>query len=376
MSWFNSEKRQALAEAREIRYALYKNLTYSRDTLASKDVETLEQLIEYWDRAVTEHDMDSVQKLKKESLKVHGHLFPAGPWDSLRENIEVFVVAIVIALAVRSYFLQPFKIPTGSMQPTLNGVQVTRMDAPMPSLPQRLFEMVAYGRTYGTIESPQGGLITAMRGGSITPWFEYTDVYIGDRPVRVWANPHAVSQGLKFGVGSDVPAGGMMRYRIDTGDQVLVNKVIYNFRKPKRGEVFVFKTTGISFIEDQLRRMGQDGSQFYIKRCVGVPGDLLCVDPPYLKVNGSVIHDPPAFDRVYSRKNGYNGYSPKVGPDQKFLTSPTDTYQVQPDYYWAMGDNSFNSSDSRFFGPVPADNLIGTGFIVYWPFTSHWGLIH
>lgn len=373
MSWFNNSKSAALREAREMAYALRKNYIYARDTLAPADAELAQKQLEALENAIALEDVSAIEKLKKEILKLANRIFPSTPWDGWRENVEVFVVAIVIALGVRSYFLQPFKIPTGSMQPTLNGVQIAAIQQSPPAWPTRLFEMVAYGRTYGTISSNQGGIITGMRGGSITPWFEYTDIYIGDRSVRIWANQQAVQRDLGFRNGDAVPAGRTLNFRVDTGDQVLVNKVIYNFRKPSRGEVFVFKTTGIRYIEDSLRSSGIDGSQFYIKRCVGIPGDVLNIEPPYLKLNGSIIHEPAAFDHVYSLKDGYRGYG--ILPHQNYLQNSQESYTVQTDNYWAMGDNSYHSSDSRFWGPVVRTNLVGTGFVVYWPFTSHWGLI-
>jgi signal peptidase I len=48
---------------------------------------------------------------------------------------------------------------------------------------------------------------------------------------------------------------------------------------------------------------------------------------------------------------------------------------VPKDGYFAMGDNSYNSYDSRYWGPVPQENLVGRGLFVYWPFNRHWGLI-
>lgn len=372
MSWFSNPKSETIKEAREIHYALNKNFVYSRDVLSAKDITVMQELLANYSNAINAGDVPALEKLKKEALKVAGRLFPSSPWDGIRENVEVFVVAIVVALGVRTYFLQPFKIPTGSMQPTLNGVQIVATQEPMPALPMRLFDMVVRGRTYGTIDSLEGGIITGVEGGSITPWFEFTNVYIGDRKIRIWANMQSVQKDLGFIKGKSVPAGSTLNYRVDTGDQVLVNKVIYNFRRPNRGEVFVFKTTGIEAIEGPRHQKGQEGSQFYIKRCVGTPGDVLALDPPYLKVDGSVVHSD-AFDRIYSLKDGYRGYCIHLG--QNYLQSPQDNYTVSPQHYWAMGDNSYQSFDSRYWGPVDQQNLVGTGFIVYWPFTSHWGLI-
>ena len=58
------------------------------------------------------------------------------------------------------------------------------------------------------------------------------------------------------------------------------------------------------------------------------------------------------------------------------LASPQQTFRVPENHYFAMGDNSYNSFDSRYWGPVAEANLVGRGLLVYWPFTRHWGLIH
>ncbi|RYY23146.1 MAG: signal peptidase I, partial [Sphingomonadales bacterium] len=57
------------------------------------------------------------------------------------------------------------------------------------------------------------------------------------------------------------------------------------------------------------------------------------------------------------------------------LGFPQSTYTVPKDGYFALGDNSFNSLDSRAWGPAPERNIMGRGVLVYWPFTSHWGRI-
>jgi len=66
----------------------------------------------------------------------------------LRENVEVVIVAIVIALAVRTYFLQPFAIPTGSMQPTLNGIIATKTETPPPNIVSQALQKVLFFRTW------------------------------------------------------------------------------------------------------------------------------------------------------------------------------------------------------------------------------------
>ena len=80
------------------------------------------------------------------------------------------------------------------------------------------------------------------------------------------------------------------------------------------------------------------------------------------------------FKRVMDAHDGYHGYS-NPGPNAKYLTSSEATFHVPDRSYFALGDNSYNSSDSRYWGLVPEENLVGRGVIVYWPFAPHWGFI-
>jgi len=57
------------------------------------------------------------------------------------------------------------------------------------------------------------------------------------------------------------------------------------------------------------------------------------------------------------------------------LLAPDAIFHVPEQRYFALGDNSYNSYDSRWWGPVPEENLVGRGLLVYWPFNRHWGLI-
>ena len=157
----------------------------------------------------------------------------------------------------------------------------------------------------------------------------------------------------------------------------------YNFRTPSRGDVFVFNTQNIA-------KMGNHGppprspSQFYIKRLIGTPGDELRIAPPELFINGARAKGA-AFERVMSAQDGYRGYSNKAEikyPNgqvsqqmMNYLNSPDATVKVPEHRYWAMGDNSYHSSDSRDWGTVPQENIMGRGLLVYWPFASHWGRI-
>ncbi|MCP5542262.1 MAG: signal peptidase I, partial [Akkermansiaceae bacterium] len=151
---------------------------------------------------------------------------------------------------------------------------------------------------------------------------------------------------------------------VETGDQVIVDKFTYHWIRPKRGEVFVFTTNNIPGIQSTIdARMG---SQHYIKRLAGTPGDHLRVEEPNLYINGEIAKEP-GFQRVMAGEGYYRGYS-----DQGIHRD----VRLGPEDYFALGDNSFNSSDSRYWGRVPAENIVGRALFVYMPFGNHWGPIH
>jgi signal peptidase I len=311
----------------------------------------------------------------------------------MRENVEVFLVAIVIALGVRTYFLQPFTIPTGSMQPTLNGVIGHKSDAPPPNPLVRALQVAAFGRDWVNVTAAADGerivgveeyktlgfgrtgfgftrteITTEQKQGDEKEVIRrYTLAGASDTIVRYFLQP----TGYSYSAGEPIARG-----YIDTGDHVFVDKISFHFRKPSRAEVFVFNTQGIPTHEN---RMHPDGpSQYYIKRLAGLPGDVLRVDAPQLFINGEPARDP-RFRRVIEMKEpGYNGYGNgrKVGFTSGILIDPDVTFPVPPKNYFAMGDNSYSSSDSRDWGPVPEQNLMGCAVFAYWPFGSHWGLIH
>mgnify|MGYP001826123973 FL=1 len=157
----------------------------------------------------------------------------------------------------------------------------------------------------------------------------------------------------------------------------MVNKFSYHFRRPKRGEVFVFNTRGISGIT--LDNQAQ-GSQHYIKRLCGVPGDTLGIekDDPRLYVDGEPAKDA-MIERVWADEEaGYRGYMFVPGVPPEWMhgehSASRRSYPLADGEYMALGDNSYNSSDSRMWGVVPEQNLVGPALFVYWPF-EHWGRI-
>jgi signal peptidase I len=394
--------RAVLSESELIYSSLQRNRLYEQDALAPHDLEAVEALEQRYPPLLKAKDVDALAALNKEVLKLGHRLFPPSPWDGWRENVEVFVVAAIMALAIRTFFLQPFKIPTGSMEPTLFGIEPVPTQTPPPNFLVQSWDFLIHGQTFSRVVTQQGGKIIGLTPGQMTIWFEYTDVHLatdngGEETKRIWIRESDVE--TKLGIypyGSTdhdgkvhneiYPPGGVLaNYVTQTGDQVLVDKVTYNFRPPRRGEVIIFKTTGIDIPNEGSPE--EEGSQDFIKRCIALAGDTVEVRPPQLFVNGQLAAGSPIFAKQFARADGYPGYtlvnSDSFAGTTKDTSRPFDpydsgnaqSYYVQPDDYWAMGDNSPHSLDSRYWNGVPKQNLIGRGYFVFWPFTSRWGWI-
>ena len=313
---------------------------------------------------------------------------PGYRYSALRENLEVLFVAIVLAMAIRAYFGQPSRIPTGSMQPTLNGIiaypapeaaksgaeTMTSDDYEMPGFWQRLADKIWYGRSHVEMISDRDGDFASMLGENFSDRNEFnllpvTTLETRDgQTFRVSGTKSRVAELMNnnlFGLSStaslkkgDVIARGF----VDTGDWVVVDRFTYHWRKPKRGEVFVFTTHDIP----GATRDSNGGEQHYIKRIGGVPGDKLEIEPPRLFVNGEPATEF-GIQRVMSAEDGYEGYQ---------LDGSAENYtDVPPGKYVALGDNSRGSQDSRSWGFVPRENIVGRAVAVYFPFGHHFGRI-
>ena len=340
-------------------------------------IEELESAVKKGDGADRKTVEEMIERVDKNFSKVQ----PATGDATLRENCEVILVALVLAIGIRAYFLQPFKIPTGSMQPTLNGIIThdVKPSQPLPNFFTRVFDYFWLGRTYADAVSAQDDRVTAMEPHKYLGFLNYTriscasgrhyDVYVPREKIALTQNNPDFFQlfvGQTFKAGESIIHG-----YVDAGDQVFVDKFTYNFRQPHREDVFVFSTAGIRMTP----RADADPnikSEFYIKRLAGEPGDTLRIAQPQLFINGALAQGK-YFSRVMSLRDGYRGYSNTIGAR---LRTPEQTFTLPPETYFALGDNSFNSSDSRDWGTVPAHNVIGRGLFVYYPFTRHWGPIH
>jgi signal peptidase I len=363
-------------EAKLVLRAARKLLRYRRDVLPEKQLIGLREGITRLEVAMRKNSREDTTAATEKLHGLFDQAAPRPPLAGLRENTEVILVALVIALGVRAYFLQPFKIPTGSMQPTLYGVTGTPTLDPLPSWPVRVADFVLRGRTWIDVTADSDDSVIGLREVTRFHFFTSTEIITRTRTYRVPAPLNVVRTDFKIYPGRPLVAGQpIVRGHADSGDQLFVDKVSYNFVRPKPGDVFVFRTTGIRRIEAGIAP-GM-GSQYYIKRLAATGGQTLRIDPPNLYVNGQVS-EIPSLQRVMSCQDGYAGYSNSSAGGGSFpiLGSPETEYTVPRASYFALGDNSYHSSDSRYFGPVPEQNVVGRGLVVYWPFVGRWGLIN
>lgn len=137
-----------------------------------------------------------------------------------------------------------------------------------------------------------------------------------------------------------IPSGSM-RPTLLEGDKIFVNKYTYRFNPPQRGDIIVFKFPG-------------DMKKDFIKRLVAFDGEEVEIRSGKIFVGGKALEDQESFGKFY-----YYNHDPFGGPNEKI--------HVPADSYYVLGDNSANSTDSRFWGFVPKKNMIGKAIFRWWP---------
>jgi len=389
-----------------------KFVDYKRDLLSADRVAEIESRRTDLLNAVKAKDRAKVDEASKQLRATCDNALPRQkPQGWFEENVEVMFVAIVIALGLRAYYLQPFRIPTGSMQPTLNGIVGEPMKKEeWPSFPVRMVQYALKGRSYVHLVNDEDrqvrlaqtpdGLVTDAKDFQWFHFFSKSNLHsLNAKPLRLPSpsNP-AYDVGLREALNEALSRSGgapavvlkkgqtLMEGFIDTGDLVLVDKFSYHFRKPKRGEVFVFDTLGIKGIKEHSGPQG--GGSHYIKRLVGVPGDKLSIRTPNLYVNGKIAQETGIRKVIEGKppfKGKHNGYelADASASHRRYLVSEDDVLSLKGDSakhgfreYAAMGDNTANSLDSRYGGTVKEYNLVGPALFSLWPITTgQWGLI-
>jgi len=431
---------KALLEGSE-KVHLYRGDVLSREAL-NEQLELADQV-----RAAIKDRAREVTQIETLLNRLHEVLTRNGgkvyPVTSGTDYTEMVVMAAIVAGAIRSFFLQPFKIPTNSMWPTYNGMtaEVRSPDAEVPSLAQQAVDKLQWTWTYvipaeasGAVgipivmqRGPNGQVEYGLRSrvrepddgvfgtGLLKGAADKYDMLIGNtlQAVKVPADfgleavmlrtyfPEQAklklprqdqdrwrvvfSQAVRDGrivrgpsgpvllTGKTVSAGApLFNFDILTGDMLFVDRMSYHFVEPARGDTFVFRTNNIPGLNDQY---GQPSQSYYVKRLAGVPGQKLRVtEEGELLVDGKVVTspEPMALNSRRAMDQGYYGYLPDAGGDRYAL--PLDQeHTVTAGHYYALGDNSANSFDSRGWGEVPARDVVGKPLFILHPVTSHWG---
>jgi signal peptidase I len=196
--------------------------------------------------------------------------------------------------------------------------------------------------------APQGGAAGASGGKG--------------KPQRSTLLDYAVIAIVAIGLALVIQAFLVKPYRIpspsmvdtlEIGDRVLVNRVVYHLKDVERGDVIVF-------------RYPRNRNVVFIKRVVGLPGDVLQAKDGKLYVNGV------AQDEPYVHQTGgvTDPTEPAGGIPGTTMSDPwglSGEYTVPEASYFMMGDNRTDSDDSRVWGPVPENDVIGAAFFIYWP---------
>ncbi len=217
-----------------------------------------------------------------------------------RELPFLVIIALVLALLIKTFLVQAFYIPSASMEPTLMG------------------------------GPPQGTGVPISAGNPSEPY-----------------------------------------------DRVLVNKLVYDFRDPHRGEIVVFKkppgwtdvgapepTTGIvHWIQDVESAIGipVNNTEDIIKRVIGVPGDVVRCQ----RATGALAGK--GYGGSVLSVNGKSLTEPYLYPQSSECGSSDWTKKVPAGDLWVMGDHRNDSSDSRVNGFVPINDVVGRAFVVIWP---------
>lgn len=194
--------------------------------------------------------------------------------SEIREWIESILIALILAAFIRTYFFQPFKIPSGSMRMTL-------------------------------IEGDRLFVNKLRYGPKVLPEF------------------FAIRNREKLHVPQD-----------------LANARFPGFSKPKRGDIIVFVYP-------------EDNTRDFIKRLIAFGGETVEIKEGKILINGSVVDEPRIRNRYY-----YNG-GPYGEKGEKVV--------VPKGFYFALGDNSNSSHDSRYWGFIPEDHVIGRAEMIFWP---------
>ncbi|MEK7685193.1 MAG: signal peptidase I [Verrucomicrobiota bacterium] len=380
--WFLS---RTVRQAVQMHHQVRRILDEQRDILSAEAIEAVSAANRQLhglaksgaDKKALLAQMAVIEDVAQQWLKTYPH-------GTIRENVKELQLAVTVILGFTTFFLQLTKIPTGSMQPTLFGITYENLkNRPDFTIPNGLVKFANYwihGVSYfHVIAESEGELREIEPPKFVFPFVKKQRFLVGKQWYTVWFPPDrfpewaGLYRGQFFSNGEDI-----VKMKAVSGDHLLVDRLTYNFRRPNRGEIIVFKTKGVNDLpQDQL----------YIKRLVALGNETVQIgNDRHLIINGRRLDAATShFEFVYAigsnpKENGYLGHvngvvaaqlgKPSLAP---LFPNETEQYAVGSDQYLAMGDNTLNSYDSRSWGGLPQRNVVGKCWFVYWPITDRFG---
>jgi signal peptidase I len=392
--------------AKEVLQAAHKVYHYRRDVIPEgrlveldKAVGELDALLR--DKATKPEPLSAATgRLDALLRKIGGKIYPKTFWS---DNLEVALVAAIIVIGIRTFFFQPFIIPTNSMYPTYSGMNAVVYEDKdeAPAALTRAFRFLTLGARHKALIARNSGTVQVVGEEKVKgkKWF-FLPTVLSEYTLQVGGVPHKIRVPADFDMrsaidqsfpqnrfvrgqdgrsywdlGTRVEAGeAILRFDITLGDALFVDRISYHFKRPEAGDPFVFRTRDIPGIEGGPRDMVD---KYYIKRIGGVGGETLEIEDGTLLVGGEPRAEVEAFNRNALKEGEYSGYvypNPDARYPPKLLTQPGETAEVPDGYFVALGDNSANSLDSRYWGYVPEKAVIGKAIFIYYPFTKRWGV--
>ncbi len=458
----NSERasRSQKKGAREILRLGEKALAYRRDILTADQEKKLEVSVSEL-TGVLKSKPVLISELEQKAEELDNQLKESGGLYYHKkgwvENVEMLMVAAIVVIGIRSFFLQPFIIPTNSMYPSFFGMQPNLYSdaTEVPNIMERGLDKILLGASHYKLELENSGnlYLLLQNGGSfrfanatfpngrfflfpktvkeyvfeiggkeqilqVPAEFDFDTLIaqkfagiesLRDLPLIIAQDQGFTGNRLKLSEKNFKKGDLAIAFDILLGDALFVDRMTYNFVKPKAGDPAVFRTGTIDDFNRQINTpvkslIGED--KYYIKRLVGEPGDQLQMivpdniftngtdvrkgTPGIMYHNGQVLSGNIAFEennkRVQELAKNPNADNPLKYPgyraeglltNKQVITVPQKSDSNNPtglNGYFAMGDNSTDSLDGRAWGYVPENEIIGRAFVVYYPFTKRWGL--
>ncbi|MCX6860951.1 MAG: signal peptidase I, partial [Verrucomicrobia bacterium] len=312
MSPFRHVFWKSYREAGHLAEQAQKILDHQRDLLTPARITELESAISHLENMRSSGTRDDIaaamtrlEATAQTSLMPYAHA-------SMRENVEGLLTMGIVLFAFRQFFFQPMAIPTGSAQPTFNGITCEDLrytGQSVPNLAVQAVEWALFGYHYYEVIAEQdgelGGVGPSMGSSRITSALRKSfDVQVGrvmytvNTSMSEGPNDFMRHMGLANDQGT-LPqryfkkGEPIIRCRVKSGDRLMVDRLTYNFRNPSRGDTVVFKS---------MQHPGMTANTHYIKRLVGLGGEKVRIgDDRHVVINGQRLDTTtPGFADVYS----------------------------------------------------------------------------